>query len=102
MQKNPADFFSKKKKLFEIKEIKKDQLSEQTKLEARAEAKAIKDQACQDFQKEVESAVRNFITNTLHRLAVDYAHKHHEHGVTATMLLKIGIDEIKKEVDSSK
>ena len=96
MQKNPADFFSKKKKLFEIKEIKKDQqIAEKADVAARNDA-------VMSFEKEVEAATRDFITNTLHRLAVDYAAKHHENGVTVTSLIKRGLIEIKRELDQSK
>ena len=95
-QANPADFFSKKKKLFEVQTVK-----EETKIEEKAD-KNVKVEATNSFEKEVEAAIRNFITNELHRLAVDYAAKHHEHGVTVSALIKRGIAEMKREIDASK
>lgn len=100
---NPADFFSKKKKLFEIKQINKETIiTEGPKAEAKMASKAKREEAHDSFEREVEAATRDFITNTLHRLAVDYAAKHHEHGVTVTDLIKRGLAEIKRELEQSK
>jgi len=91
--KNPADYFSKTKKLFETKNEEK---------AAKEVLPDIKKEAVTSFEKEVELATRVFITHTLHRLAVDYAARHHADGVTVTDLVKRGVAEIKKEVEASK
>ena len=97
-RKNPADFFSNKKKLFEINDNGK---IDNKKINEKADA-ALKTDAINSFEKEVEVATRDFITNKLHKLAVDYAHKHHENGVTVSNLIKRGLIEIKRELDQSK
>lgn len=97
--KNPADFFSTKKKLFDLKE--KIDSSNQKAITEKVDT-AVKNEVVGTFEREVELATRDFITNTLHRLAVDYAHKHHENGVTVSMLIKRGLIEIKRELDQSK
>ena len=62
----------------------------------------VKNSAHDSFEDEIKWAIRNFITNNLHQLAVDYAHRHHEDGVTVTDLIKRGVIVIKKEVEASK
>lgn len=96
--KNPADFFSNKKKLFEFNNVEK---TDDKQINEKVDT-ALKADAIDGFEKEVQTATRDFITNTLHRLAVDYAHKHHENGVTVPNLIKRGLVHIKRELDQSK